>query len=894
MATGGTTGFERLLTPAGDPVMTAKFLVPVMNAPVLERPRLLRLLTEAAAGALTLISAPAGSGKTVLASSWVRAGAAPGPVGWISLDEEDDLPGIFWTYVLTGLQRADADLAGVGMPEDAERVDHSLLVRLASRLSERSAPIVLVLDNAETITRQQICDDLDFLVRHAAGRLRLVLVTRVDPGLPLPQYRLEGSLAEIRFSDLAFPPDEARQLLSARRPELTEAAVQAFSYRTRGWAAGLRLADVTDGEPGAEDQDPAVVAASDIALYFRTEVLEAQPPQVRDFLLATSVVRTLVPGLATHLSGLREAEATLRVLAQTSVFVEVVPGEDDCFRYHPLVRDLLMAQLRHEYPARWRRLNRKAANWLTQQGGTCDAVRQFAATGDWEDAAAVVVRHGAVGRLLAAGPAGDLAVALAALPDGFTGPQAAAVAAAVALVRGDLPGCDKSLLRARELVPADAGEKTDDLELAVTLVALARAAAAGGIGGIEAGVLAEAATLRLGLAPPVDSVTEALLTYGRGCALVAAGELEPAAQTLAAAVLEASAARQPYLTGLARARLALAEAMAGRLGEAAEASRLAAEDAVPDAHGCPQGGDLAAIAALAWVASERGELADALARLRSTGANRHRHDDLVSAAVLVLVRCRLLRARGDLPGALAALDEFGHTGAGVVPAWLQHRLAAAAVGVCLAQGRPDVAIERLPRQVPEGHVAQLLALGWVKLATGAAAESGRLARQVTQQPVGALDLHVTAHLLAAASALALGQAEPAGVALRDAVRLAAAVGSRRPLDEAPSRIRSLLDRRRQALPAPALPAAPPPRTGGVPPQLPAQTRPAQGVLIQPLTEREREVLGYLDALLPTDEIAARMFVSVNTVKTHVRAILRKLSAERRNEAVRRARELGLL
>ena len=807
MVAGGSPSLDRMLTPAGDPVMTAKFLVPVMNAPVLERPRLHHLLTAAADGPLTLISAPAGSGKTVLASSWVRAGAMPGPVGWISLDEEDDLPGVFWTYVLTALQRAGADLAGVRLPTDAEQIDHSLVVRLSARLSERSAPLVLVLDNAETITRQQICDDLDFLVRHAAGRLRLMLVTRVDPALPLPQYRLEGGLTEIRFSDLAFPPDEARQLLSSRRPELSEAAVQAFSYRTRGWAAGLRLADVDDGEPGAEDQDPAVVAASDIALYFRTEVLEAQPAEVRDFLLATSVVRVLVPGLATHLSGLREAEATLRVLAQTSVFVEAVPGEDEAFRYHPLARDLLMAQLRQEFPARWRRLNRKAANWLMQEGRTDDAVRQFVAAGDWQDAAVVVVRHRAVGHLLAGGPAGDLAAALAPLPPGVAGPEAAAVAAAVALVRGDLPGCDKNLLRARELVPADAGEPAREIEFAASLVALARTAVTGGGGGVEAGELAETATLRLGLARAVDGATEALLTYGRGCALVAGGDLEPARQTLAAAVEEASAAGHPYLVGLARARLALAEAVTGRLVEAAEAARLAGADAVPDVHGCPQGGDLAATAALAWVASERGDLANALSQLRATGASRHRHEDLVAAAVLVLVRCRLLRARGDLQGALAALDDFGLTGAGLVPAWLEQRLTAAAVGVCIAQARPEAAVERLPRQIPEGEVPLLLALGWTKLATGAAVESGRLARQVTQQPVGGLDLHVGAHLLAAASALALGQAEPAGLSLREAVRLAAASGCRRPFDEAPRRVRSLLDQRRPALPMQAAPGA---------------------------------------------------------------------------------------
>ena len=420
---------------------------------MLDRPRLNQRLTTAAAGTFTLISAPAGSGKTVLASSWVLAGAAPGPVAWIQLDAEDDLPGLFWTYLLTGLERAGAEVTGVGRPKVPERIDHSLVVRLAARLSERSVPIVLVLDNAETITKQRIFDDLDFLVRHAAGRLRLVLLTRVDPGLSLPQYRLEGALSEIRFSDLAFRPDEARELLAARRPALSEAAARAFSSRTRGWAAGLRLADPSTAGTGTGAHDPGLVAASDIAVYFRTEVLEAQPAQVRDLLIATSVVETLVPGLATHLTGMREAESTLSALAQSSVLVEAVPGEEDGFRYQPLARDLLLAQLRQEHPGRWRRLNRKAALWLVQEGRTGDAVRQFAAAGDWEDAAAVVVRHRAVGVLLAQGPGGDLARALWVLPADVADADAAVVAAGVALLRGDLQGCDESLLRARELCP---------------------------------------------------------------------------------------------------------------------------------------------------------------------------------------------------------------------------------------------------------------------------------------------------------------------------------------------------------------------------------------------------------------------------------------------------------
>ena len=695
MPIGSTDEPEERVTPAGDPLMPAKFLVPVLNAPVLDRPRLVHRMTEAAAGPLTLVSAPAGSGKTVLAGAWVRPGVPPGPVGWISLDEEDDVPGVFWTYLLTGLERAGLEFTGVGIPEHVHRIDHSLLVRLATRLSERAAPIVLVLDNAETISQQSIWDELDFLVRHAAGGLRLVLLTRVDPGLPLPQYRLAGALTEIGFSDLAFRPDEAGDLLAARHPRLSDATVQAFFHRTRGWAAGLRLVDVSDVASGAVFQDPALVALSDIAVYFRTEVLEPQPVQVRDLLMATSVVQTLVPGLATHLSGLREADATLRVLAQSSGFVEAVPGEEDTFRYQPLARDLLRAQLQQEHPTRWRRLNRKAAWWLVQAGRTCDAVRQFAAAGDWEDAAGVVVQHGAVGPLLAAGPGGDLAKALRMLPADVAGPEAAVVAAAVALVHDDLQGCDKNLLRARELAPEAASERTGEIGFATRLVALARAAAGGGVAVAQADDPAETEALRRALARPVDAATEAVLTFARGCALLVAGDLAPARQTFEAAAREASVSGHRYLTALARERLALTEALSGRLGEAENAARAAAGVA-SDVNGGARYADHGARAALAWVASERGELGEALAQLHTVAAVPPRHDDLVAAAVLALVRCRLLRARGDLAGALGAVDDFAGAGGGLLPNWLGQRLAAAGVDVCLAQHRPEAAVERLP------------------------------------------------------------------------------------------------------------------------------------------------------------------------------------------------------
>ena len=254
-------------------------------------------------------------------------------------------------------------------------MEHSLLVRLAAALSERSAPVVLVLDNAEALTRQQIFDDLDFLLGHSAGRLRLVLVTRVDPNLPLPQYRLAGSVTEIRFPELAFTPDEARQLLSGRKPELSDTAVLAFSYRTRGWAAGLRLVGVEDGRGGQVD-DAVDFAGTDIALYFRTEVLDAQPLGC-----ATSCSRPASSTCSTPSSQSscrararrRRRCGNWRRPACSSTRSRAAGAGGRGVRVPPLVRDLLRAQLRHQSPTRTRRLHRKAARWLGESGRTSEA-----------------------------------------------------------------------------------------------------------------------------------------------------------------------------------------------------------------------------------------------------------------------------------------------------------------------------------------------------------------------------------------------------------------------------------------------------------------------------------------------------------------------------------------
>jgi LuxR family maltose regulon positive regulatory protein len=263
----------------------------------------------------------------------------------------------------------------------------------------------------------------------------------------------------------------------------------------------------------------------------------------------------------------------------------------------------------------------------------------------------------------------------------------------------------------------------------------------------------------------------------------------------------------------------------------------------------------------------------------------------------------------------------GGPGAGAEPADAQRRRPGRGPAGPGALARPTELPPEAAESLLRGSVTQeapecLLARGWVKLATGGAAESWRTARQVSRLGTIPVELLVEANLLGAAGALALSRPDAAGAGVDEAVRLAAAEGLRRPFDEVPARLRALLSQRehhRRPEPSrrpqasgrsqPAVgpaqaPSVPAPRRQDSAVHQGGSAAPARsaegGVIVQPLTERELEVLTYLDQLLPTEEIAARMFVSVNTVKTHVRAVLRKLAAERRNDAVRRARELGLV
>ncbi len=879
-----------LAVPGGDPIMAAKFHPPAVPPWLVVRQRLLQRMSYGVGGPLTLVSAPAGTGKTVLASSWVASSLPPGPVTWISLDEEDAEPGRFWSYVLAGLARNGIPVATVGTPARAETADRSLLARLAACLSANPEPVVLVLDNAEVLTDPRVMDGLDFLLGHADPRLRVVLLTRTDPPFPLPRYRVTGSVHEIRFEHLAFTLAEARALLAAHGVDPAQDVLVALVEHTRGWAAGLRLTarSLPRSPDGAEVAEHPPGTQQDLVDYFTAEVLDRQPTATREFLLRTSIVERFWPGLAVELTGRRDATTRLLAgLARSNMFIAGTADDREGYEYFPIVRDLLRDRLAEEHPGRVGQLHRKAAHWLATSGRLTEAVAHTLATGEWEHAAGLVIDHLAIGELLVGPPDNGLTPMFQTMPGDVDGPAVAMVRSALALADQDAETCAKHLARARTLLRARFADRAPALRLCVATLEMACAQ----LGGDAHAALsvAEAAEDNLaqvaarGIRVPPDLRT--LVLGGKGVALLSLGDLDGASAALTTGLPDADAPHCGYLLVSCLGQLAVIEAVRGNLRRATDLARKA--HAAADRIELPPRNRPATVdLALAWVQAEEYDLASARTRAERAAnglANRH---DPVSAGLLALVRARLLRARGDVAGAIATIDQAVRTG--TAPPWLTEVIVATGAALRATGGTPDPAADPADATTPQSTVV----LASVRLAVGDAASARQAVAEFLHQTDLPLDVRVASGLVAATAELAEGKPELARAPLERALSLAATERLRRPVVEAPPQLRRFLRQEHEITERHGWLGAVITGVPETPNRGPATDLGA--LIVEPLTDKETEVLGYLAALFSTDEIARQMFVSVNTVKTHVRGVLRKLAASRRNEAVRRARELGLV
>ncbi|MET8679801.1 LuxR C-terminal-related transcriptional regulator [Streptomyces sp. NPDC004647] len=763
--------WHRHRTPAGDPLLGARFTIPALPPAFVRRPRLLTRLDAGWGGPVTLVSGPAGAGKTVLAASWAAERKRRGAVVWLTTEPDNDAPGVFWAYVLEAFRHHGVPLGeGIGTPSSADHVDRSMLTRLAAAMARLPRPVLLVLDGFDRVRSREVAAGLQFVVSHACPQLRLLLTGRLEPLLPLHRYRAAGRLPEIRGADLAFTAEETALLLRRHGLAPSTETVAALSVRTEGWAAGLglcalaaRRADDPCGPHSPHGPRGSLPDEDAVGDFLLAEVLEPQPADVQDFLLRTSVLDRVHPELADAMTGRDDGARTLPALARANAFVERAGGSR-WYRYHPQFAELLRTRLRFREAALEPELHRRAARWFADAERLGEALPHAVAAGDGEFAADLVIDDLAIGRLLTGPESGPLVDTLSRLPadrrDGAPGP--ALVAAACALAREDTGSCLAHLERVRCATPAPGNGDRPAAQLSLALIGLL----AGGREDSADAVREDAENSVRDIRDLLEQLPgrrreahpeiRALLLYGLASARWRAGDLAGAERTFRE-VLEACAAP---VTGTLRieslGRIALIECVRGSLEAGEEHARQAIGAAVdggsPSAR--PPG---TAHLALASAAADRHDLPSARHHLRTATGFAGALLDPVVGTESAVVRSRLELAEGNARGALAIVE-------------------AAAEERARSAGRQGVSWPWLEQRIAFARSA--------------------------------------------------------------------------------------------ARPAP--------------------------VLLEPLTDREHEVLAHAARMMSTREIAAELCLSANTVKTHLQSIYRKLSASRRGEAVRRALELGLL
>jgi LuxR family transcriptional regulator, maltose regulon positive regulatory protein len=905
-------------------------VVPVVGGGIVSRRALFERLTGAAR--VTLVSAPAGSGKTVLLRSWIADAGLVDRAAWVPVQGDERDPQQFWVAVADAL-RGTAAAGGLVRPLTAapDLDGWAVVERLLDDLGSLRERVWLVIDDLHELECSQTLAQLELLVLRAPAELRLVLAARCDPRLGLHRLRLEGELTEIRAADLRFTVEEARALFGTVGVELPDPVLALLVERTEGWAAGLRLAALSLARSPEPERFAAEFCGSEqtVAEYLLAEVLERQTEPVRRLLLRTSVLERVNGELADLLTGDLGGERVLQELRTAGAFVVALDARRSWFRYHRLFADLLQLELRSSEPALIPALHSAAAGWFAGHGHPVEAIRHAQAAQDWDLATRLLCDHWL--GLVLGGRGGTVREFLARFPAILAAdPELAALRAYDELDRGSLEQAGRYLALAGQgsgSVPAERHERFEAM-LAVLRLRLARQ------GGDLPAVMEEAQRL---LAPaetggPSGMELRALALTSLGTAELWAGRLEDAESHLEQGATLARRIGQPYLETDGLAHLSLVTHFRS-LPRSEQQARQAVE--LAQRHGWT---DEPAVAVAYLVLSGalfcRGQLQEAEQWLGRAEHALRADVEPAGGILLHLVRGGLELARGRDAEALTAYQAaMPLADLLTTPYPLGARARARTLQTLVRLGdtaRADAiltALDARDRETPEMRIVlaalrlarddpQEATTALAPVLSGSAPVTDSLGSPVHVSAVEAiaggfgdsamaLGWLIQAWLVEAIARDALGDTAAAEAALERALGLAAPSDVLVPFlfHRAPellkrhirhhtahaaliSRILHLLAH--GAEPAEHSKAGNPPVRGGSP------EGPLVQAITEPLSQGELRVLRYLPSDLSVQEIASELTLSVNTIRTHMRHIYDKLQAHRRRDVVARARALGLL
>ena len=847
---------------------------------------------------MTLVCAPAGSGKTVLLRSW--AAATDAAVAWVTVERGERDAQRFWLHVIGAI----ADAAG---NEVIERVSPApqfagalVLERLLAGLERLEEPLTLVIDDLHELESGEALGWLEMLLRRLPARLRVVLATREEPALGLHRLRLGGELIELRGRDLRFSLDETRSLLRAGGITLSDTGLGSLQERTEGWPAGLRLAAISLTTHPDPERFVSEFSGSErtVAGYLLAEVLERQPPEVRDLLLRTSILERVSGPLADVLTGAAGAEAILQRLEDQNAFVTALDAARTWFRYHQLFADLLRLELRRVAPATIPSLHRAAAAWHERKGDVVEAVRHYQAAGEWAPAGRLLVDN--YHTLTMAGRGKTLHALLGVFPAGaHLGDGNVAAALSIdSILHGRLDEAAGHLRVARGLAAAAPAQRRRlfDVYLALLEVELARRhsdlrRAQVATRGLEAALGAAAETNEL----PVLPDYRALVLINLGIAELWAGRPDDARQHLEDALNQTRRIPRPFLELGCLAHLAIAAPLTGQpLLLALELSERAL--AIAEEHGWSGQSMTTGAFAMAGMALVRmGRFAEAEGHLARAEETLRLAADPGTEVMLHHARGMQRFGEGRFDEALA---DFARAHG------LQRVLASEHVFTVDARGRAlqvrvrmgDTEAARLalsglsPNQ--RNRAVIRVALAALELEQDHPEQAVEALTPVIDGSAPALSerwARIEALLLDATARDRLGDRRAAEESLEAALELAEPEGLVLPFMLWPSR--ELLERHPKHRTAHAT------LISTILDTLAGRAAPRRGPaapLRDELSEAELRVVRYLPSNLTAPAIASELVVSTNTVRTHMRHIYAKLDAHTRSEAVARARELGLV
>jgi len=909
-------------------ILVTKLHIPPLRSGLVHRSRLTERLQHhiSSEKKLILVSAPAGFGKTTLVSEWLhdllQAEPPPCRVSWLSLDSADNDRDMFLAYFIAALNhgndagmeigRGPRNLLGSPLPVPVE----TILNQLINEITELTDRRIMVLDDLHLIEAPSVHEVLDILLAKLPPNLHLVLLTREDPHLHLARLRSQGQVTDLRARDLRFTTDEAADFLNRSMGlELSGEDAASLEARTEGWIAGLQLAALS--MQGREDTSAFIASFSGshrlILDYLIEEVLDQQPPEIQDFLLATAVLDRMNGSLCDALTGMENGQSSLEMLDRENLFLVPLDEERRWYRYHHLFADLLRARLQQTRPGRIPSLQIRASLWYEENGYVNQAIEHALLAQDFKRAVALI--EDIAEEVWERGEFRTMGRWLEALPENLllSKPQLSIFHASSMFISGRLGEAEKRLQDVESMlrlvnrtsdgsasVESTGPDLSAEQRKYIGRIAATRAGMAFYQGDIDG--LSRHAEEALAHLPVDDLAWRGSAVSGLADAQEFIGDMNAAYRTRLDAVKISRAAGNQFQVTLSRLKLAIVLRQQGKLQQVLELCAEEMRDAGEKGISHPVAlGLLHAI----WgeVLAEVNELDEALHKVNRGLELSEQGGDIAGIGWSIFSLVRVLFSRGDMDGAEKAIQHLDkHAAHYEIPPWITSLLQGWRVRIWLARGDSEKALlwhERLDLSELEqrNHLNELeySALIRVLIFQRRFDEALRFLAdrliQVTEKGRTGRMLE----LLILKCFVFRGQEEQdqALAVLRQALQIGSEGGFFRIfVDEGPPMAALLYE----ALQRDVDPHIIRPILASFPAPDPASVEPAgkAGELIEPLSEREIEVLQLIAEGLTYQQIASRLYLAPSTVKVHTRNIYGKLGVNNRTQCINKARAIGIL